>query len=180
MLRTVSINAVALAAPIVGTSSSRHLATTSSRVIGLSDVPRTAPTRSVRVVRSVSVTSTIVASRIKSFECLVRYELYLGTFSEDGRGLHSGAVVRGGKRGGLVEQHDGDHVLQGDVRHLAVVHRLGFARGDPDDDAPDLRGIERSLLTPRKVLCRYATVKGSRLRLEGVAEFSQHDDGTHY
>ena len=47
--------------------------------------------------------------------------------------LHARLVVRRFEGSGLVDDHDGDHVLQANVRHLAVVHRVGPAGGHTHD-----------------------------------------------
>src|ERR1019366_2023059 len=49
-------------------------------------------------------------------------ESHLRALPEHGRILHARLVVRGTERRCFVDQHYGDHVLDADVWHLAIVH----------------------------------------------------------
>jgi hypothetical protein len=62
---------------------------------------------------------------------------------EHGGILHARLVVRGTERGCLVDQHDGDHVLDADVRHLAVVDY--GTRAHPHQDLLHLFRVEGML-----------------------------------
>ena len=91
---------------------------------------------------SVSVTSTMATRTGRNrVERLVADELHLGALAQHRRVLHARLVVRRLERRGLVEQHHGDHVLQADVRHVAIVDDGGDCRRQPHDDAasPDRR-----------------------------------------
>ena len=57
--------------------------------------------------------------------------------------LHTRLVMRAVEGNGLVEQHDGDHVLQADVGDIAVVHHRGDRRCKAHGHALDLIGFER-------------------------------------
>ena len=61
---------------------------------------------------------------------------------EDHRILHSRLVVRGSERYGLINQHDGEHVLDTDIRHLPVVD-YRCPRVHTHDDFTYLIGVQR-------------------------------------
>jgi hypothetical protein len=109
-------------------------------------VPRTVSTRSLARLPSVNATSTM-ATRFGVFERRVRDELHPLAQLEDLRILHPRLVVRRGEGRSLVHEHDRDHVLQADVRHVAIVHDRGFARRDANDDLLNGVGIERLALS---------------------------------
>ena len=63
--------------------------------------------------------------------------------------FHARLVMYGRKRDGLVEQHHRDHVLQADIRNIAIVDYGGDRRRQPYGHAFDLRGLERMLAADR-------------------------------
>src|SRR5215831_15817527 len=117
--RTRPISFEHLTSPKTDVIKSRAFATTSSRLIGFSGVPRTCSTRSLSCVPSLSVTST-TATRIGI------------SFSSSSSGIScTFDVVRCAKAHRFVEKHYRNHVLQTNVRHFTVVHREGCAGCGP-------------------------------------------------
>src|SRR5258708_14564839 len=91
------------------------------------------------------------------FQFLVADELDFGAQSEDFRVLHTGLVVGRFERSGFVDDHDRNHVLQANIRHLAVVYGIGGAGRVTHDDLlhlvrlkamlfhDELQGVQRRL-----------------------------------
>src|SRR6266849_5326478 len=115
---TLSIRFVQFAFPRTGSTRSQHFWTTSSRVIGLSTVPRTSVTWSDRTVPS-----------FKALELITRNELHFGANAKDGRVFHAGLVVRSVERSSFIHEHHGDHVLEADIGHLAIIDDACFGVG---------------------------------------------------
>ena len=77
-----------------------------------------------------------------TLELFIGDELNFRALTENCWILHARLVVRRLERGGLVNQHHRHHVLEADIRHLAVVHGLGFVDGHSHDDLLHLLGLE--------------------------------------
>ena len=79
------------------------------------------------------------------FEVRIGDELNLGALAKDRGVAHARVIVRGAEGSGLIEEHDGQHVLQADVRDVAVIDDRGFVGGDAHGDLLDLIGLEGML-----------------------------------
>ena len=126
---------LAVAAPSTGAIRSRALSTTSARDIGLRTVPRTASTRSEPrpvLQRDLDDRDT---HREQRRQPGVRHVGHLAPLPQHLRILHPRFVVRRPERGRAVEQHHRDHVLQADVRDVAVVDDGADTRREAHHDA---------------------------------------------
>src|SRR5260370_25607067 len=86
------------------------------------------------------------AERHEALQFRVGDELHLGALAEN-RGIAHARVVVGRSEGdGVVQEHDGDHVLQADIGNLAVVDDGGFRGGELYGYRLDLGSVEGALL----------------------------------
>src|SRR5882724_11982582 len=133
-----------VAGPRTGAIRSRALSTTSSRVIGLSAVPRTSRTQSESCVPSVNVSSTIASRRGR--RAWIREHIHFGALAEDGWIFHTRPVMHGSEGDRFIEKHDRDHMLHADIGHVAVADGIGLIGGNADYDFADIIGRELALL----------------------------------
>src|SRR5712672_2207684 len=141
----LSMRVEQVAGPRTGVIKSRALSTTSSRVIGLSAVPRTSRTQSDSCVPSVNITSTI-APRTPSIDARIREDIYFGALAEDGWIFHTRPVMHGSEGDRFIEEHDRDHMLHADIGHVAVADGIGLIGRNADYDFADIIGRELALL----------------------------------
>ena len=124
----------------------RAFATTSSRVMGFADVPRTSRTQSFISVPSASVSSTI-ASRLGR-RASIRGSATTSTLArclQDGRIFHPLLVMSRSECRRFVQQHDRHHVLHADIRHVTIAHGVGFVSSDPHYHLLYVVGAKRPL-----------------------------------
>ena len=117
------------------------------------------------------------------FEIRIGDELNLGALAKDRGVAHARVIVRGAKGRGLIEEHDGEHILQADVGNVAVVDDRGFVGGDahqvgvcrcaPGNNAGDVSAVservcERVGRRPRAGIGEVAVQPYDRVRAQGV------------
>ena len=128
------MNVEVFAAPRTGAISSRAFLTTSSRVIGFDGVPRTAVDvlAELRSVIQRDLDDRLAARQSALQFIIIKDEIHFCPHAQDCRILHARLVVRRFERRGFVEQHHRDHVLQADIRHLAIVYDGPLRPGNSD------------------------------------------------